>query len=127
MDSLRGSFGAIGSIHRAMSARKSMRTEGRFDPNEVRRRHGNGAPGAFGSGPSEMGMGPVRGVQLYDAPMPCVCFLSLSLLKRLCSFVVWLRTQLRRPGQDLASLNSGIAQPSLRFWGRCWKGAVLVD
>lgn len=35
MDALRGGFGAIGSIHRAMSARKSMRREGRFDPSDV--------------------------------------------------------------------------------------------
>lgn len=35
MDTLRGGFGAIGSIHRAMSARRSMRREGRFDPSDV--------------------------------------------------------------------------------------------
>lgn len=70
MDALRGSFGAIGSIHRAMSARRSMRRESRFDPSTLGR---TGAPGAMGSGPSAeggMGMSVLRGVQLYDAPMP---------------------------------------------------------
>ncbi|ORY87443.1 magnesium transporter NIPA-domain-containing protein [Leucosporidium creatinivorum] len=69
IDALRGSFGAIGSIHRAMSARRSMRRESRFDPSTLGR---TGAPGAMGSGPTEggMGMSVLRGVQLYDAPMP---------------------------------------------------------
>lgn len=64
MDSLRGSFGAIGSIHRAVSARRSMRSR-------VRR---TGAPGAMGSGPTESGapMRVLRGVTLHDNPMPCV-------------------------------------------------------
>lgn len=69
MDALRGGFGAIGSIHRALSYKRSMRREARFDPSEVARRK-NGAPGAAGSGPSEMAMNTLRGVQLYDNPMP---------------------------------------------------------
>lgn len=69
MDAMRGTFGVIGSIHRAMSARRSQRREASFDPQDVaRRRHG--APGAAGSGPSEMGLDSLRGVQLYDRPMP---------------------------------------------------------
>lgn len=62
IDSIRGTFGAFGSIHRAVSARKSLRSR-------MRR---TGAPGAMGSGPTEQGdqMSVLRGVQLHDAPMP---------------------------------------------------------
>ncbi|SCZ89664.1 BZ3500_MvSof-1268-A1-R1_Chr9g10536 [Microbotryum saponariae] len=75
MDALRGSFGAFGSIHRAVSARRSMRREPGFDPNEVRRRHG--APGAMGSGPQQSV--PMRSYQLYDAPMPSDALDKISL------------------------------------------------
>lgn len=80
IDALRGSFGAIGSIHRAMSARRRSTMNGResaFDPSTLGR---TGAPGAMGSGPTESGMGMsvLRGVQLYDAPMPCVSLVASS-------------------------------------------------
>ncbi|SCV69854.1 BQ2448_1248 [Microbotryum intermedium] len=75
MDALRGSFGAFGSIHRAVSARRSTRREAGFDPNEVRRRHG--APGAMGSGPQQSV--PMRSYQLYDAPMPSDALDKISL------------------------------------------------
>ncbi|GAA6023085.1 hypothetical protein JCM11491_002328 [Sporobolomyces phaffii] len=82
IDTLRGTAGAIGSIHRAISMRRGMsrassRADSGFDPNEaIRRRNGagtrNGAPGALGSGPQEMGMGMTQLTrhQLYDEPMP---------------------------------------------------------
>ncbi|KAM0789325.1 hypothetical protein ACM66B_000161 [Microbotryomycetes sp. NB124-2] len=66
IDALRGTFGAFGSIHRARSASKSMRQRRDSGFRPVR----HGAPGAMGSGPSEMGMDVLRGVQLYDNPMP---------------------------------------------------------
>lgn len=82
IDTLRGAAGTIGSIHRAISMRRGMsrassRADSGFDPNEiVRRRHAassggrNGAPGALGSGPHEMGMTQLTRHQLYDEPMP---------------------------------------------------------
>jgi hypothetical protein len=80
IDTLRGTAGAIGSIHRAISMRRGMsrassRADSGFDPSEVvRRRNGggvrNGAPGALGSGPQEMGMTSLARHQLYDEPMP---------------------------------------------------------
>ncbi|GAA5934991.1 uncharacterized protein JCM15063_003122 [Sporobolomyces koalae] len=81
IDTLRGTAGAIGSIHRAMSMRRGMsrassRADSGFDPNEVMRRRNtgqgvrNGAPGALGSGPQEMGMNLLTRHQLYDEPMP---------------------------------------------------------
>ncbi|GAA5974999.1 hypothetical protein JCM5350_004537 [Sporobolomyces pararoseus] len=80
IDTLRGTAGAIGSIHRAISMRRGMsrassRADSGFDPNDVvRRRNGagvrNGAPGALGSGPQEMGMTQLTRHQLYDEPMP---------------------------------------------------------
>lgn len=88
IDTLRGGFGAIGSIHRAISSRKSMsRTEGSFDPSEiVRRRRGHQAVGSevgLMDPPSDgMGMGVVRH-QLYDKPMPMpFVFLPRSNLKQ---------------------------------------------
>ncbi|KAK4048239.1 hypothetical protein OIV83_004944 [Microbotryomycetes sp. JL201] len=66
IDALRGTFGAFGSIHRARSASKSFRQRRDSGFRPVR----NGAPGAMGSGPSELGMDVIRGVQLYDNPMP---------------------------------------------------------
>lgn len=66
IDTLRGGFGAIGSIHRAISSRRSMRREGAFDPTDVVRRRNARQEAREGS---EVGMGPVRH-QLYDAPMP---------------------------------------------------------
>ncbi|GAA5873020.1 hypothetical protein JCM16303_006916 [Sporobolomyces ruberrimus] len=80
IDTLRGTAGALGSIHRAISMRRGMsrassRADSGFDPNDVmRRRNGagvrNGAPGALGSGPQEMGMTTLTKHQLYDEPMP---------------------------------------------------------
>ncbi|KAK4700914.1 magnesium transporter, partial [Phenoliferia sp. Uapishka_3] len=67
IDALRGGFGAIGSIHRAISGRRSMRREGAFDPSEVVRRRQ--ARGGGDDGESGLGMGVVRH-QLYDNPMP---------------------------------------------------------
>lgn len=75
IDTLRGTAGAIGSIHRAISMRRGMsrassRAGGEFDPSEAIRRRG--APGAYGSGPreTEMGMQQLTRHQLYDEPMP---------------------------------------------------------
>ncbi|GAA5897880.1 uncharacterized protein JCM6883_000850 [Sporobolomyces salmoneus] len=80
IDTLRGTAGAIGSIHRAISMRRGMsrassRADSGFDPNDVVRRRNvagtrNGAPGALGSGPQEMGMTQLTRHQLYDEPMP---------------------------------------------------------
>ncbi|KAK4057234.1 hypothetical protein OIO90_001729 [Microbotryomycetes sp. JL221] len=68
IDALRGTFGAFGSIHRARSASKSMRSRRESGFRPIGRK---GAPGAMGSGPSEVGMDVLRnGVQLYDNPMP---------------------------------------------------------
>ncbi|KAL8292184.1 hypothetical protein RQP46_001650 [Phenoliferia psychrophenolica] len=67
IDALRGSFGAIGSIHRAISSRRSMRREGAFDPSDVVRRRRQQQEG--GEDSSSLGMGVVRH-QLYDNPMP---------------------------------------------------------
>lgn len=64
IDALRGGFGAFGSIHRAISSRKSMRDEG------MRRRNGTDAAGTIqGGGRDGLGLTKVRH-QLYDAPMP---------------------------------------------------------
>lgn len=65
MDALRGTFGAIGSIHRAMSARRSIRREGGFDPSDVLRRR------SAANSISEHGDHPmIVRHQLYDNPMP---------------------------------------------------------
>ncbi|GAA5969865.1 hypothetical protein JCM21900_005547 [Sporobolomyces salmonicolor] len=93
IDALRGTAGAIGSIHRAISLRRNFSragslTESAFDPREVTRRRGrNGAPGAAGSGPSamEMGMQPVVRHQLYDEPMPYDAADKISLHSSLAS------------------------------------------
>ncbi|GAA5889355.1 hypothetical protein JCM5296_006338 [Sporobolomyces johnsonii] len=93
IDALRGTAGAIGSIHRAISLRRNFSragsfTESGFDPREVMRRRGrNGAPGAAGSGPSamEMGMQPVVRHQLYDEPMPYDAADKISLHSSLAS------------------------------------------
>ncbi|GAA6009340.1 hypothetical protein JCM10207_004355 [Rhodosporidiobolus poonsookiae] len=80
VDTIRGVGGAIGSIHRAISMRRSMSRMGSMesgfkgDDAQMRRRGRNGAPGAMGSGPSELEMG-MRGAgvtryQLYDEPVP---------------------------------------------------------
>lgn len=81
MDALRGTFGAIGSIHRAISSRRSMRREGAFDPSEVVRRR-QARQGEGGEDSSSLGMGVVRH-QLYDNPMPSVFGFSSALLRTL--------------------------------------------
>lgn len=81
MDALRGTFGAIGSIHRAISSRRSMRREGAFDPSEVVRRR-QARQGEGGEDSSALGMGVVRH-QLYDNPMPSVFGFSSALLRTL--------------------------------------------
>lgn len=63
MDSLRGFAGAVGSIHRAVSARKSMRREGRFDPSDILRRRN------MGNGDQESGDHGMIRYQLSDGPM----------------------------------------------------------
>ncbi|GAA5891789.1 hypothetical protein JCM6882_006208 [Rhodosporidiobolus microsporus] len=97
IDTIRGAAGVIGSVRRAISMRRSMstmsRSGGPFDPNEtnMRRRGRNGAPGAAGSGPSEMEMGMrsdqggVRRYQLYDEPMPVDASDKISLHSSLAS------------------------------------------
>ncbi|GAA5867009.1 hypothetical protein JCM8547_008407 [Rhodosporidiobolus lusitaniae] len=105
IDTVRGAAGAIGSIRRAISMRRSMSTMGGrqggsgFGPEAmgVRRRGRNGAPGAGGSGPSELEMGMRSGsvprFQLYDQPMPA-------------------------DASDKISLHSNLASPSPSFNGR---------
>ncbi|GAA5836674.1 hypothetical protein JCM11251_002693 [Rhodosporidiobolus azoricus] len=96
IDTIRGTAGVIGSVRRAISMRRSMSAMsmgGSFDPNEMnmRRRGRNGAPGALGSGPSEMEMGMrndqggVRRYQLYDEPMPADASDKISLHSSLAS------------------------------------------
>ena len=74
MDTLRGSFGAIGSIIRARSARRlsqsgrpnllHVRTAHLFDPESVEGLPPSGTP------ESGQSYGGLRRHQLYDAPMP---------------------------------------------------------
>ncbi|KAI5474543.1 tubulin beta-1 chain [Pseudohyphozyma bogoriensis] len=66
IDTLRGGFGAIGSIHRAISSRRSMRREGPFDPSEIVRRRAHRMEQGNEQG---LGLDVVRH-QLYDNPMP---------------------------------------------------------
>lgn len=75
IDALRGGFGALGSIHRAMSSRRSMRREAGFDVHDIARRRRRTQDSFYGVGGagegSEHGMAELsRGVQLYDNPMP---------------------------------------------------------
>ncbi|KAM0748503.1 DUF803-domain-containing protein [Meredithblackwellia eburnea MCA 4105] len=73
IDTLRGGFGAIGSIHRAISSRRSLRSHagGAFDPADtVRRRAGSGVSQASGATGATYGMNNLVRHQLYDAPMP---------------------------------------------------------
>ncbi|CEQ41386.1 SPOSA6832_03079 [Sporobolomyces salmonicolor] len=117
IDALRGTAGAIGSIHRAISLRRNFSragslTESAFDPREVTRRRGrNGAPGAAGSGPSamEMGMQPVVRHQLYDEPMPYVRFPSLLTVAHSRSND---SHSLRYDAADKISLHSSLASPT---------------
>ncbi|GJN91225.1 hypothetical protein Rhopal_004243-T1 [Rhodotorula paludigena] len=78
MDTIRGLGGALGSVHRAISmrSRQSRRTtrmssaESPFGAEEMgmRWRGRQGAPGAMGSGPGQMGEDGLRRYQLYDGP-----------------------------------------------------------
>ncbi|GAA6051456.1 hypothetical protein JCM3770_004541 [Rhodotorula araucariae] len=83
MDTVRGFGGALGSIHRAISMRSHGARRGStnaFGVDEMAMRwrgngsgggggeQRNGAPGAGGSGPSEMGRDGVKRYQLYDGP-----------------------------------------------------------
>ncbi|GAA6059478.1 hypothetical protein JCM10212_002221 [Sporobolomyces blumeae] len=98
IDTLRGTAGAIGSIHRALSMRRGMssrassRSDGGFGSggpgDATMRRRGparNGAPGAAGSGPHEMGMQQLTRHQLYDEPMPIDASDKISLHSGLAS------------------------------------------
>lgn len=66
MDSMRGGFGFVGSIHRALSSSRSMRRESGFNPSEVSKRNKNRRAGGESVEP---GLAITR-TQLYDHPMP---------------------------------------------------------
>lgn len=79
VDTIRGTFGVIGSIHRAISSRRSMRQEASFDPDSVARRRGRHANGeSVDTSTADYGMQPVR-TQLYDNPMPADASDKISL------------------------------------------------
>ncbi|GAA6032531.1 hypothetical protein JCM8097_004802 [Rhodosporidiobolus ruineniae] len=96
VDTIRGAAGAIGSIRRAISMRRSMSTMSRGgsaggfgeDEMQMRRRGRSGAPGAGGSGELEMGMRAqpsVRRYQLVDEPMPLDAADKISLHSSIAS------------------------------------------
>ncbi|BGP40884.1 hypothetical protein JCM10450v2_004889 [Rhodotorula kratochvilovae] len=109
MDTIRGFGGAIGSIHRAISMRAQgggprragTNPFGEGDEIAMRWRGNgggegrNGAPGAGGSGPSEMGRDGVKRYQLYDGPA------AIS------------EEPMPLDAADKISLHSGLASPSL--------------
>ncbi|BGP16982.1 hypothetical protein JCM10213_007428 [Rhodosporidiobolus nylandii] len=93
IDTIRGTAGAIGSIRRAISVRRSMSTLSREPDGDMRYRGRMGAPGAGGSGPGELEMGRRGGgggegprrYQLYDEPMPLDASDKISLHSSLAS------------------------------------------
>lgn len=64
IDSVRGGFGVVGSIHRAISSRRSLRRDPGLDVENARRRHGPPVP------MTTVGTEGLVRHQLYDNPMP---------------------------------------------------------